>query len=188
MEKLSFEKLKAYHNAMNEANEIATEFEKRISYICKFICKKMKMKYSSFNFAAIDYHTENNIINVLNELSGFDDIRDILIYPNPNGSKTSCFYVKINDREILIDWSSYQRKFPKRWLFEDFEEEFNIGYSKFLEKCKVKKFMTNENKIKSLQKQQEKLQKSSNKLKKEEIALSSKFNKNGPHQFYNENK
>ena len=186
--KITSENIVEYNTVKVKLEKIENQIEERIGYIIHFISEEMNFECKSWDFWQNDYYHENTIkdwfFDKENDISGFS------IGPKRGTDGQYCFYASFKDDiEYLVDWNAdHRRSFPKRWIFEDFEEEFKAGRLKFLKEFDSEQTIKNEKKIQKLKEKQEKIKKSLSKLQEEENKLTSRFVKVGPHQFASENK
>lgn len=185
--KITSDNIAEYNTAKAKLEEIESQINERIGYIVHFISEEMNYKCNSWDFWQDDYYHENTIkdwfFDKENDISGFS------IGPRKGTDEQYCFYASFDDKiQYMIDWNNDRRRFPKRWIFEDFEEEFKEGRKKFLKEFQTKQEKKNEIKIQKLKEKQEKIKKSLDNLQDEENKLTSRFVKVGPHQFASENK
>jgi len=186
--KITPDDIKNYNDLELKLNEIENQINDRIDFIIRFISKEMNYKCDSWSFWQNDYYHENTIKDWFFDKE--NDISNFSIEPKTGADGQYCFYASFhNDAQYLVDWNAdHRRSFPKRWIFEDFEEEFRAGRLKFLKEFDSEQTIKNEKKIQKLKEKQEKIKKSLNKLQEEENKLTSRFVKVGPHQFASENK
>lgn len=164
--KISPEDILEYDSAKAVLDKIENLIEERIGYIIHFISNEMKYKFTSWSFNQDDYYHENTIKDWFwekeNEISGFS------FDPVMKKDEQYCFYATIGDQEYRIDWNSSYRRFPKRWIFEDFEEEFLIGRKRLLEEYLLMMNIRNNEKLIKNQSKQKDLEKMLENLKDEE--------------------
>ena len=186
--KITSEDIEEYNFVKSKLENIQNQINERIAYIIHFISQELNYKCKSWYFWQNDYYHDNTIkdwfFDKENDISGFS------IEPTKGSDGQYCFYASFkDDTEYLVDWNAdHRRSFPKRWIFEDFEEEFKAGRLKFLKEFDSEQTIKNEKKIQKLKEKQEKIKKSLSKLQEEENKLTSRFVKVGPHQFASENK
>lgn len=184
--KISSEDILEYDTARLVLEKIDNLIEERIGYIIHFISNEMEYKFVSWSFDQDDYYHEKTMKDWFfekeNYISGFS------FSPIMGKDGQYCFDALIGDQEYQVDWNSNCRRFPKRWVFEDFEEEFRAGRKKFVEKLSTKEIKKNKLQLQKLKEKQKKLKETLSKLQDEENKLTSRFVKTGPHQFANENK
>jgi hypothetical protein len=184
--KISPEDILEHDNAIAVLEKIDNLIEERIGYIIHFISSEMKYSFSNWGFIQDDYYHEKTMKDWFFEKE--NEISEFSFDPIMGKDGQYCFYAMIGDQEYRIDWNSNQRRFPKRWVFEDFEEEFLVGRKRFLEEHLLMTSIRKTQTLAKIQKKQEKLKQSLEKLQKEENELTSRFVKVGPHQFASENK
>ena len=185
--KITSDNIAEYNTAKAKLEEIESQINERIGYIVHFISEELNYQCNSWDFWQDDYYHENTIkdwfFDKENDISGFS------IEPRRGTDGQYCFCASTNDKiQYMIDWNNDNRYFPKRWIFEDFEEEFKEGRKKFLKEFQTEQEKKNEIKLQKLKEKQEKIKKSLSKLQEEENKLTSRFVKVGPHQFASENK
>jgi hypothetical protein len=130
------DKLKAAQQSLDKASTI---LDNRMAYILKTICNVFKMRYDdSWRVDSDDaYHDYDDAYGKLPVQEVLSKDKDITYFAD--------FY-PLNDEEydtVFIDnkkkeYSLYE-SIPKRWLFEDFEEELMVGARKYIIKCKKDK-------------------------------------------------
>ncbi len=179
--------MEEYDSARTKIEKIENLIEERIGYIIRFISNEMKYEFKSWSFNQDDYYHEKTMKDFFFEKEY--DISNFGFDPVMGTDGQYCFYASFDDKiQYRIDWNNLNRSFPKRWIFEDFEEEFKAGRERFLKEFEPKQEKRNEIKLLKLKKEQDKIKKRLNKLQEEEIELTSRFVKAGPHQFASENK
>lgn len=172
--KITSENIVEYNTVKVKLEKIENQIEERIGYIIHFISEEMNFECKSWDFWQNDYYHENTIkdwfFDKENDISGFS------IGPRKGTDGQYCFYASFGDDiEYLVDWNAdHRRSFPKRWIFEDFEEEFKEGRNKFLKEFQTEQEKKNEIKIQKLKKKQEQIKKSLDKLQEEENKLTSR--------------
>jgi len=129
-----------------ELEKNAKEIFKRCTYIISYIFSVFNVKNHYFWFNDNDSYYEFDMV-----LSLYKNKYNTIFYST--GSKSlgkspsDCMIIDCNEDEADV-WQS----FPKRWLFEDFEQELTNGKNKFEEKIKAQEilFKTKESKKKDL--------------------------------------
>lgn len=189
--KITADNITEYNATKAKLEKIENQINERIGYIIHFISEEMNYKCDSWDFFQDDYYHENTIKDWFfdKENDKENDISGFSIGPRKGVDGQYCFYASFGDDiQYMIDWNNGRRRFPKRWIFEDFEEEFKEGRNNFLKEFQTEQEKKNEIKLQKLKKKQEQIKKSLDKLQDEENKFTLRFVKIGPHQFASENK
>lgn len=155
----SYDKLDSLNNEIDNIKELIQNYDfsflNRENYIFEVFSNKIDLNFESFD---LERYALCDLISFKQYI-----IKDNYIKYNViNYNKSFKFYDKFG--KLLTN------KYPKRWLFENFEDEFNEGLEKYNEEVENKKEKQKEKKLK-LNEISENIK---NKLTEEELEVLSK--------------